>query len=189
MIHCKFQVKKESPEKPQGRMAKRKESFEMEEAIERDFAAEESRSTNASILVVDDNQAMRTVLCALLSIMGFQVTQAADGHEALDLISRKKFGVVLTDFEMPGMDGFTLSSNIKSSSPKTSVIMMTGSDRRVVQERMRNGCVDSILFKPFKLEDIDESLQGALTRGFASYATGHHLGEAQRGERNEKLRT
>jgi FixJ family two-component response regulator len=90
---------------------------------------------------------------------------------------------------MPGMDGFTLASNIKSSSPKTSVIMMTGSDRRVVQERVKNGCVDSILFKPFKLEDIDESVQGALTRGFASYATGHHFGEAQRGERNEKLQT
>jgi len=182
-------VKKESPKKPQGGIAKRKESFEMEEAIERDFAAAESRSTNASILVVDDNQAMRTVLCALLSMMGFQVTQAADGHEALDLISRKKFGVVFTDFEMPGMDGFTLASNIKSSSPKTSVIMMTGSDRRVVQERMRNGCVDSILFKPFKLEDIDESVQGALTGGFPSYAPGHHFGEAQRGERNEKVQT
>jgi len=161
----------------------------MEEATERDFAAEASRNTRASILVVDDNQGIRTCLSALLSMMGFQVTQAADGDEALDLISKKKFGVVFTDFEMPGMDGFTLASNIKISSPKTSVIMMTGSDQRVVQEKMRNGCVDSVLFKPFKVEDIDESVQGALTGGFASYATGQHFDEVEGGERNEKIRT
>lgn len=161
----------------------------MEEATERDFAAEAPRSTMASILVVDDNQGIRTCLSALLSMMGFQVTQAADGAEAFDLFSRKKFGVVFTDFEMPGMDGFTLASNIKISSPRTSVIMVTGSDQRVVQEKMRNGFVDSVLFKPFKLEDIDESVQGALTGGFASYATGRHIGEEQRGEWDEKIRT
>jgi DNA-binding NtrC family response regulator len=170
-------------------MKKRKEDFEMEEATEKDFSAEASKGTRASILVVDDNQGIRTLLSALLSMMGFQVTQAADGDEALDLISRKKFGVVFTDFQMPGMDGFALASNIKSSSPKTPVIMITGSSKRVVQEKMRKECVDSVLFKPFKLEDIHESIKGALTGGLASYTTGQHFGEAQRGDRDEKIQT
>jgi DNA-binding NtrC family response regulator len=69
---------------------------------------------------------------------------------------------------MPGMDGFTLASNIKSASPKTPVIMMTGSARSVVEEKMRKGCVDSVLFKPFKLEDFNETVEAALTGGFAS---------------------
>jgi two-component system, OmpR family, response regulator len=140
----------------------------MEEATEKELAAEASRDSRASILVVDDNHAMRTCLSAILSMMGFQVSQAEDGDGALDLISRKKFGLVFTDFEMPGMDGFTLASNIKSSSPKTPVIMITGSDQRVVREKMRSGCVDSVLFKPFKLEDIDESVKDVFLARFDS---------------------
>ena len=140
----------------------------MEAAIERDFASEASNTAWASILVVDDNQGIRTLLSRYLSTMGFHVTEAADGNEALDLISRKNFAVVITDFYMPGMDGFTLASNIKSSSPRTPVIMITGSDQRMVQERMRRGFVDSVLFKPFKLEDFHERVKGALTCESAS---------------------
>jgi two-component system, cell cycle sensor histidine kinase and response regulator CckA len=140
----------------------------MEQVTDRDPAAEAHRGTSASILVVDDDQGIRTSLSAVLSMMGFQVTEAEDGDEALDLISRKKFGVVFTDFEMPGMDGFTLASNIKSASPKTPVIMITGSDHRVIKEKLRSGCVDSVLFKPFKIEDIDESVKDVLFGRFDS---------------------
>jgi len=146
-------------------LTERKEDFEMEEASERNFRAKATRNKRASVLVVDDNREIRTCLSTLLKMMGFQVTQAVDGDEALVLISTEKFGVVLTDFEMPGMDGFTLASTIKRFSPKTPVIMMTGSDQGVIQERMRNGCVDSILSKPFKAEDIYEKVKSALTGG------------------------
>jgi len=133
----------------------------MREATERDWAAEVLGGARTRILVVDDHQGIRTALSTLLSAMGFQVTQAADGDEALELISREAFGVVFTDFEMPGMDGFTLASNIKSSSPKTPIIMITGSDQGIVREKMRNGCVDSVLYKPFEQWDIVESVRGA----------------------------
>ena len=151
----------------------------MEEATERASMAEEGRRASASILVVDDNQGIRTSLSAVLAMMGFQVTQAEGGDEALALVSRKNFGIVFTDFEMPGMDGFTLASNIKRSSPKTPVIMITGSDRRAVREKMKNGCVDSVLFKPFNLEDIDESVKRALIGRFVSHTTGLESGKAQ----------
>ena len=140
---------------------------EIRKAIE-EQKLDHDEGRSPTILVVDDNQAIRSLISNILSTMGFQVTQAADGDEALDLISRKNFAVIFTDFHMPGMDGFTLASNIKSSSPRTPVIMITGSDQRVVQERMRMGYVDSVLFKPFKLDDFHESVKGALTRGFAS---------------------
>jgi CheY-like chemotaxis protein len=93
---------------------------------------------------------------------------------------RKRDSFVLTDFQMPGMDGFTLASNIKGSSPNTPVIMITGSDESVVQERMGKGCADRVLFKPFKLEDIYESVEVALTGG--SDLTGRHFSETQKGE-------
>jgi CheY-like chemotaxis protein len=140
---------------------------------------EELRGTKFPILVVDDDQAIRTILSSLLSSMGFQVALATNGHEALDMFSKKRFEFVLTDFQMPGMDGFTLASNIKSSSPKTPVIMITGSDESVVQERMRKGCVDRVLFKPFKLEDVYESVAIALTGRFNP--AGRHSIETQKG--------
>jgi len=154
----------------------------MKESIERDLGAEALTGASSPILIVDDDQGVRTVLSSLLSMIGFQVTQATNGHEALDLFSKERFGVVLTDFQMPGMDGFTLASNIKISSPKTPVIMITGSDQSIVQEKMRTGCVDSVLFKPFKLEDIHQSIMGALTGGFAFSLPEQDFGEAQRGE-------
>lgn len=144
----------------------------MKENIRRDLTAEASRGTKASILVVDDDQAIRTLLSRFLSMMGFEVAVAASGDEALDLVSKESFGAILTDFEMPGMDGFTLASNIKSSSPKTPVIMMTGSDRSVVAEKMTKGWVDSVLFKPFRLDDFHETVEGALTGRHASFARG-----------------
>jgi CheY-like chemotaxis protein len=151
-----------SPEKSQGGMQK---GVAMTEPIKRDSVTQgESRGTRFPILVVDDDQAIRTILSSLLSMMGFQVALATNGHEALDMFSKKRFEFVLTDFQMPGMDGFTLASNIKISSPNTPVIMITGSDESVVQERMGKGCVDRVLFKPFKLEDIYESVEVALTR-------------------------
>jgi len=153
----------------------------MERSIKSDSATQaELRGTRSPILVVDDDQAIRTLLSSLLVTMGFQVALASNGHEALDLFSKKRFEFVLTDFQMPGMDGFTLASNIKSSSPKTPVIMITGSDQSVVQEGMGKGCVDRVLFKPFKLEDVYESIEVALTGG-SNLASGR-FSEMQKGE-------
>lgn len=146
----------------------------MEESTQRDTTIqEEPRRTRFPILVVDDDQAIRTVLSSLLSMMGFQVALATNGREALDLFAKREFGFVLTDFQMPGMDGCTLASSIKSCSPKTPVIMITGSEDRVMQEGRWKGCVDRILPKPFKLEDIYESIEVAATGGFE--LSGRHI--------------
>jgi CheY-like chemotaxis protein len=161
---------------------KERKRVKMKESIERDLGAEALTGEISPILIVDDDRAVRTILSTLLSTMGFQVTQATNGHEALDLFSKERFGVVLTDFQMPGMDGFALASSIKISSPKTPVIMITGSDQSVVQEKMRTGCVDSVLFKPFKLQDIHQRIMGALTSEFAFSQPEQDLAQAQKGE-------
>lgn len=160
----------------------------MEKSMKRDLATQaELRATMFPILVVDDDQAIRSILSCILSMLGFQVALATNGREALDLCAKSRFEFVLTDFQMPGMDGFTLASNIKNSSPKTPVIMITGSDERLVRERMGKGCVDRVLFKPFKLEDVYESIEVALTGKFVPTErhlglSEQHFGEIQRGE-------
>ena len=86
----------------------------------------------------------------------------SDGFEALAVFQENTFDLVLTDFQMPVMDGFGLAAHIKERSPDTPVIMMTGSDKVLVRQNMKNGAVESIIFKPFKLEDLQRTVSGAL---------------------------
>jgi CheY-like chemotaxis protein len=63
---------------------------------------------------------------------------------------------------MPVMDGLRLATHIKKRSPSTPVILLTGSDREVVLKKVERGPVDSVIFKPFGMEDLQKTVQGAL---------------------------
>ena len=80
----------------------------------------------------------------------------------LSLFLANPFDLVLTDLEMPIMDGWSLTNCIKERSPNTPVVLMTGGDRETVWKKVERGSVDSIIFKPFRLEDLQRTVQGAL---------------------------
>lgn len=111
------------------------------------------------ILIVDDEKAIRDILSEMLSVMGFEVTVASSGNEGLNLFSRNSFALVVTDLQMPDMDGWTLALRIKDKSPNTQVVLITGEEKRRVMEELEGSCVDSVVFKPFMLEDIQETVQ------------------------------
>ena len=67
---------------------------------------------------------------------------------------------MLTDLNMPGMDGWTLASHIKRKSPNTPVVLITGSEKGAVVEKLKRSCVDPVIFKPFILEDFQKTVQG-----------------------------
>ena len=115
-----------------------------------------------SILLVDDQTSLLHVLSRMLSISGFEVQTAGSGEEALHLFSRGSFALVLTDFNMPGMDGLTLAHKIKNDSPDTPVIMMTGADDQKLKKLKESGCVECILKKPFRWEQLHEIVSKAL---------------------------
>jgi CheY-like chemotaxis protein len=94
--------------------------------------------------------------------MGFEVALAANGIEALAVFLESSFDLVLTDFQMPAMDGLSLASHIKERSPSTPVILLTGCDRETVWKKVERALVDSVIFKPFRLEDLQRTVQGAL---------------------------
>jgi two-component system capsular synthesis sensor histidine kinase RcsC len=108
------------------------------------------------ILVVDDTKAIRDILSKILSFMGYEVVVASSGNEGLNRFLKSSFELVLTDFDMPGIDGCTLALRIKDKSPNTPVVLITGSEEEVVMERLKGGCVDYVMLKPFHLEDIEE---------------------------------
>ena len=111
------------------------------------------------ILVVDDEEYIRDILSKMLSVMGFEVAVAGTGNEALNIFLKNSIALVFTDLNMPGMNGWTLASHIKEKSPNTPVILITGSEKGSVIEKLRESRVDSVIFKPFKLRYIQKTVQ------------------------------
>jgi CheY-like chemotaxis protein len=120
------------------------------------------RAITRRILVAEDNKTIQEMVFRFLKHMGLEVALADNGVEALAVFQKSCFDLVLSDFQMPVMDGFSLAGHIKKRSPGTPVIMMTGSDRETVRQKMDKGAVESVLFKPFKLEDLRRAVQGVL---------------------------
>lgn len=114
------------------------------------------------ILVVDDQENLLQVLSRMLTASGFAVHTANNGFQAFRLFSRASFALVLTDFNMPGMDGLALAKKIKRASPDIPVIVMTGADGPELKQIRESGCVACLLKKPFRWEDLNEAVANAL---------------------------
>ncbi len=114
------------------------------------------------LLVVDDSEAIQKLLLAILSFMGYDVTLAGNGLEASTLFLTGSYDLVVTDFQMPLMNGFELSRIIKEQSPKTPVIVVTGCCDDTQREKLNTNGVDAIIPKPFKLKEIETTVQRLL---------------------------
>jgi CheY-like chemotaxis protein len=124
--------------------------------------ANAGQGTKGRALVVEDNKNVQHVLSIMLYSMGFEVALAGNGLEALTVFLDSSFDLVITDLQMPLMDGSTLAHYIKEMSPSTPIVLLTGADRETVWNRAKNESVDSVIFKPFKLDDFQKTIQGAL---------------------------
>jgi DNA-binding NtrC family response regulator len=78
-----------------------------------------------SILVVDDEKKMRHILQLMLEREGFKAEQAENGKEALAMLQKKEFGVVITDLKMPEMDGLSLLEEAKKINPDLPIVVIT----------------------------------------------------------------
>jgi len=108
----------------------------------------------ARLLIVDDEENLRTSLFQAFRMEGYEVTGAADAQEALALIQGSNFDVLLSDLMMPGLDGLALLEKARVLMPEAVIILMTG--QATVESAIRalkGGAYDYIL-KPFKLEEI-----------------------------------
>ena len=114
------------------------------------------------ILVVEDNKSVQDILSVILRSMGFEVALAKNGLEALTVFIESWFDLVLTDLQMPIMDGSRLAHLIKEMSPETPIILLTGADMETVKEKVETGPLESVIFKPFKIDDLQNAVQGAL---------------------------
>lgn len=119
--------------------------------------------TGGKILVVDDNNDNRTIVAKMLTHLGYEVLSAESGEDGLSLFFDDKFDVVLSDYEMPGMDGVAFAYSIKQSAPGTRVVIMTGAGRENVFSR-KTTAVDDVISKPFTLAEIGSTIQNLTGR-------------------------
>ena len=116
------------------------------------------------ILIVDDDSSVRDLLMEGLADGSCTCAAAADGTAALAALDRDGFDLVITDVDMPGMDGLELLTEVRRIAPETEVIMLTGVvDVEVAIRAMRAGACD-YLTKPFNLAEMRITVERALEK-------------------------
>jgi two-component system response regulator PilR (NtrC family) len=116
------------------------------------------------VLVVDNEKSMRDFLSIVLKKEGYFVETAEDGDQALKVLEKDIFDLVLTDMKMPRMSGLDLLKGLKELSPETIIIMMTAyASAETAVEAMKEGAYD-YLTKPFQIDEVKLIIKNALER-------------------------
>lgn len=123
---------------------------------------------SARVLVIDDMEMVRTLLSNLLESMGHMVVTAASGSLGVETFAetlaqgRQPFDLVMTDLGMPGMSGWEVADAIKQMSPETPVALITGWGDQLDQERMAASNIDSVVAKPFTVDQVRHLITDSL---------------------------
>ena len=117
------------------------------------------------ILAVDDSRSLRNMVAFSLRSTGYQVTEAEDGVEGLALAKKEQFDLVLTDQNMPNMDGLTLIGQLRTlpSYAKTPILMLTTESSDEMKSKGRAAGANGWLIKPFdpqRLLDVVKKVIG-----------------------------
>jgi signal transduction histidine kinase len=121
-----------------------------------------AESETVSILVLEDEEHIRTMLVEALSAAGHRVESAVDGLQGLARFQGGQFDVVLTDLSLPECSGLDVARSVKRLRPETPVVLITGWGHLLDPERLRESGVDLMLVKPFRLERVLSVLGDAL---------------------------
>ncbi|MFZ1490951.1 MAG: response regulator transcription factor [Ilumatobacteraceae bacterium] len=116
------------------------------------------------LMIVDDEDNLRSMLAAALQHHGFRVTTAENGRQALDLIDREHPDLVLLDVMMPDIDGFEVCRRLRTAGDRTPVLFLTARD--ATEDKVRGLTLggDDYLQKPFSLDELVARAEAVLRR-------------------------
>lgn len=115
---------------------------------------------NKKLLIIDDNQDLREVL-KLYFCHAFQVVLAEDGEQGLDKLNQEKFDLIITDYNMPIMNGIEFSIRAKECFPDIPIIMMSAKNQ-IPSHIIAKNLIQGFFAKPFPLEELLLGIQGLL---------------------------
>jgi len=115
------------------------------------------------VLVVDDNSVNRRILARQIELAGASTDTAAGGEEALELMRRAPYDLVLADLQMPGMDGFELAGRIRARetaerATRTPILAVTASALEDQEQKAREAGMDGLITKPIGVEQLRATL-------------------------------
>ncbi|MGC4003888.1 MAG: response regulator [Pirellulales bacterium] len=117
-----------------------------------------------SILITDDDAALRATLHCMLEPLGYRLCTAGDGEEALDIVTRQEIHLLLCDYQMPRLSGLETIQRVRSLNTLLPCILMSGGlDEMVIAEAERLKAF-SILAKPVPRQLLRSTVQSALER-------------------------
>jgi len=116
------------------------------------------------VLIADDEDSMRSLVARAIAMDGHDIVTAQDGAEALDILTREQgaFDLLLTDIQMPIMDGIALALSAARDFPGLTILLMTGfADQRERASNL-NAIAHDVITKPFSVADIRTAVADAL---------------------------
>ena len=119
-----------------------------------------------SVLIVDDDEQFRLSLSKIFKKVGYRVTTATNGIEALKILLKLQHELVIADHRLPGMTGIELLKEIKFKSPKTKVLVITAYGDDSVRTQAINVGAFAFLNKPIKRNEILEWASKALNKNY-----------------------
>jgi CheY-like chemotaxis protein len=116
------------------------------------------------ILIADDEDSMRTLVARAIAMDGHEIVTAQDGAEALELLTQDQgaFDLLLTDIQMPVMDGIALALTAARDFPDLKILLMTGFADQRERASGLNAIVHDVVTKPFSVADIRTAVADAL---------------------------
>jgi DNA-binding response OmpR family regulator len=118
----------------------------------------------ATILVVEDDPIIRQTVEYALKRAGFNTASSADGHQALETARSVQPDLILLDIMLPGMDGYRVAEQLRSSDKETAIIMVTALDQERDKVRGLDAGADDYITKPFSMEELLARVRANLRR-------------------------
>jgi two-component system cell cycle response regulator CpdR len=118
----------------------------------------------SQVLVVDDEDSMRLLIARAVAMDGHDVVTATDGAEALDILGSpdNRFDLLLSDIQMPVMDGIALALTAARDYPDLTILLMTGFAHQRERASGLNAIAYDVISKPFSVADIRTAVADAL---------------------------
>ncbi|MEI6667245.1 MAG: PAS domain S-box protein [Acidobacteriota bacterium] len=127
-------------------------------------AADPVHAASQTVLVVDDEDAVRSICCQMLERLGYGVASVSSGHEAIELLQQPDtdVGCVLLDLTMPGMDGAETAAEIQALHPDLPIVIVSGFSESEVVERLGARRVTAVVQKPYRIATLRNILSPLL---------------------------